>query len=90
MEYFPGFTTLEILQKIHEDLHVRRINPEQFEGTLMSSFNDNGQTKERNFFRMFFEIREGKGVRNKVSARTLVILRSRRRQQMAWNAHLQT
>ena len=30
-----GFTSIEILRKIQEDLEVRQINPEQFEGRIL-------------------------------------------------------
>ena len=45
---FPGFTSIEFLRKIQEDLEVRRINPEQFEGKILfiSMFNDIDWTKE--------------------------------------------
>ena len=49
MEYFPGLTSLEILQKIQEDLQDQNIQPEHFEGRIifMSMFNDIDWTKRR-------------------------------------------
>ena len=43
MEYFPGFTSIEILRKTQEDLEA----PEQFDGMIlfMSMFNDTDWTK---------------------------------------------
>ena len=42
MEYFPGFTSLEILQKIQNDLQERNIELEDFgdRTMFMSMFND--------------------------------------------------
>ena len=46
VEYFPGFTSIEILRHIQLDLNARRIYPEQFEGRIifMSVFNDIDRT----------------------------------------------
>ena len=45
--YFPGLTTLEIVQKIQEDLQDRNVEPEDFEDRIivMSMFNDIEWTK---------------------------------------------
>ena len=42
MSYFPGLTSLEILQKIQNDLRERNIEPEKFEDRIIftSMFND--------------------------------------------------
>ena len=69
VENFPGRTSLQLLQKIQEYLNVRKRKPEQFEGIIlfMSMFNDIVWTKKG--------FREGKRLREKISARTLVIHR---------------
>ena len=48
MEYFPGFTPVEILPEIQKDPKARQINPEPFEGKIlfMSVFNDIDWTKD--------------------------------------------
>ena len=49
MEYFPGFTSLQILQKIQEKLNACQTRPEEFEDRtiFMSMFNDiDWRTKE--------------------------------------------
>ena len=45
---FPGFTPLEILEKIRRDLETQQINPEQVGGIIicMSIFNDIDWTKK--------------------------------------------
>ena len=50
MEYFPGRTSLEILQKIQEDLQDRNFEPEDFKDRIifMSMFNDIEWTKRGN------------------------------------------
>ena len=42
MEYFPGFTSIEILRHIQKNLNDRQVNPDQFEGKIIftSMFND--------------------------------------------------
>ena len=62
-EYFPGITTLGILQKIEEDLNVRQINPEQFEGKILSvsMFNDFEWTKKGNSSQYFSNSGQVKG-----------------------------
>ena len=47
MEYFPGFTPIQILRKIQEDLEARQTNPEQLKGTFvfMLMFSDMDWTK---------------------------------------------
>ena len=42
MEYFPGFTTLQLINKVHEFLSNMSIQPEDFTGRIifMSMFND--------------------------------------------------
>ena len=51
MEYFPGFTSIEILRHIHKDLNARHINPAQLERRIlfMSMLNDIDWTKKGNF-----------------------------------------
>ena len=48
--FFPGYTSIEILRKIQEDLEARQIHPEQLEGGIpfMPMFNDIDWTKNRN------------------------------------------
>ena len=67
---FPGFTLIEILEKIRRYLGTRRIIPEQFEGKIlvMMTFNEIDLTN--------FEFQRSKRLCEKFSARTLVILRS--------------
>ena len=67
---FPGRTSLQLLQKMQEDVNVRKRKPKQFEGIIlfMSMFNDIVWTKKG--------FREGKRLRKKISARTLIIPRS--------------
>ena len=50
MEYFPGFTSIEILREIQKDLNARQINQDQFEGRIkfMRMFNDIDWTKSGN------------------------------------------
>ena len=45
---FPGFTSIEILRLIQQDLNARRINPDQLEGRIlfMPMFNDIDWTEE--------------------------------------------
>ena len=47
MEYFPGLTSLEMLQKIQGDLRSRGLEPEEFRDRIifMSMFNDIDWTK---------------------------------------------
>ena len=47
---FPGFTTLQILQKIQDKLDARQTSPEEFEDRIvfMSMFNAVDWTKEEN------------------------------------------
>ena len=48
MEFFPGFTSIEILRHIQQYLNARRINPDQHEGRIifMPMFNDIDWTEE--------------------------------------------
>ena len=50
MEYFPRLTSLQILQKIQNDLHDRKIEPEEFEDEIifMTMFNIIEWTQKRN------------------------------------------
>ena len=50
VEYFPGFTSLQILQEIQNNLHERNIKPEEFTGRIvfMSMFNDIDWTRQGN------------------------------------------
>ena len=47
---FPGFSTLQILQKIQDDLRERNIEPEKFTAWIifMSMFNDIDWTRKGN------------------------------------------
>ena len=77
MGYFPGLTSLEILQKIPKYLKYRNIGPENFEDRIifMSMLNDIDWNKMGNSEKVYFEFRTSQELREEVLARTLVILR---------------
>ena len=85
----PGFTSLQILQKIQEHLNVCQTRPEKFEDRIifLSIFNDIDWTRKQILNNVFRG--NGQELRKKVPVWKLVIPRTRRRK-MAWNAHLQT
>ena len=83
---FPALTTLEILQKIQENLDVDKSitkNPEKIEGRIlfMSMFND--CSKKGNYAAGFSNFEKVKNY-----ARRFLIPRPRRRKHMVWKAHL--
>ena len=79
---FPGLTSLEILQKIQEDLQDRKIEPEDFEDRIMSMLNDIEWTKRGKFRECYFKFRTSQELREEMLARTLDIPRSWRRKEM--------
>ena len=56
VEYFPGFTTLQILQEIQDDLQKKNIKPEHI--IFMSMFNDIEWAKRNIDENMHFEFRK--------------------------------
>ena len=74
---FPGFTSIEILKKIQKDLEARQIKPGELGGIIlfMSLFSDIDWTRKEILWTVF-RIPKGERLCKKISARTLVILRS--------------
>ena len=70
---FPGFTSLQILQEIQDDLQKRNSEPEKFTDRIifMSMFNDIDWTRKGNEIILFFEFRKSQGKREKILAGTL-------------------
>ena len=54
VEYSPGLTSLEILQKIQKDLQDRNIEPKNFEDRIIFMFSDIEWTKKGKFRTMYF------------------------------------
>ena len=82
---FPGFTSLQILQEVQNDLQKRNIEPEKFTDRiiLMSMFNDIGWTRKGKYF-FYVELRKSQGVREEILVRTLEVPRSWTRKDMVW------
>ena len=81
---FPGFSSMQILQKIQDDLRERNTKPEKFTDRIifMSMFND----KKRKRWNLYFEFRRSQGTREKILAWTLDVSRSWRRKEVEWNS----
>ena len=77
-------------QEIQQDLKRKSIEPEEFTDRIifMSMFNDIELTKRGNTEKCIFEFRTRQELREEVLARTLVISRPWRREEMVWNSQL--
>ena len=81
----PGFSSLQLLQKIQNDLRERNIEPEKFTYRIifMSMFNDIDWTRKRNEgMNLHFEFRKSQGIREEILAGTLDVPRSWRRKKV--------
>ena len=76
VEFFAGRTSLEILQKIQKDLQKSKHSTWRFLKDKSSSCKC---LMTRKFRKMHFEFRTSRELREEIPARTLVILRPRRR-----------
>ena len=85
----PGFSSLQILQKIQNDLRERIIEPEKFTDRIifMSMFFDIDRTRKGNDG---ICISNSEKVNEKILARTLNVFRSWRRKEVVWRSSLYT
>ena len=75
----PGFSSLQLLQKIQNYLRERNIEPEKFTDRIvfMSMFNDIDWTRKGNDgMNLHFEFRKSQGIREEILAKTLDVPRS--------------
>ena len=79
VEYFQGFTSLQILQKIEPDKFTDRI-------IFMSMFNDIDWTQKKKRWDLYFEFRESQDIREEILAGTLDVLRSWRWRVVVWKS----
>ena len=89
VEYFPGHTSLEILQKIPKDLKDQNIEPEKFEDWIifMSMFNNIAWTKRGNLERCVSNS-ENQELRGEILATKQDIPRPGRRKEVVRNSQL--
>ena len=87
---FPGFTSLQILQEIHDNLQKRNIEPEEFTDRIifMSMFRHR-LDKKRKWWNLYFEFRK-KSRNTRSLARTLDVSGSWRGKEVVWNSSLHT
>ena len=74
-----GFSSLQLLQKIQNDLRERNIQPEKITDRIifMSMFNDIDWTRKGNDgMNLHFEFRKSQGIREEILAKTLDVPRS--------------
>ena len=83
---FPGFTSLQILQEIHDNLQKRNIEPEEFTDRIifMSMFRHR-LDKKRKWWNLYFEFRK-KSRNTRSLARTLDVSGSWRGKEVVWNS----
>ena len=88
----PGFTSLEILQRIQNDLRERNIEPDKFTDRtiFMSMFDDIDWTRKRKRWNLYFDFRKSQGIREEISAGTSDVPRSWRRKEVVWNSSFDT
>ena len=75
----PGFSSLQLLQKIQNDLRERNIEPEKIEHRpdhLHVKFQRHRLDKKRKRWNLHFEFRKSQGIREEILAKTLDVPRS--------------
>ena len=89
---FPGLASLEILQKIQEDLRERNIEPEKIHRPdhLHVNVQRHRLDKEGQFRNVYFEFRKSQGLREEILAKTLEVSGSSRGKEVVWNSSLHT
>ena len=91
VEYFPGFSSLQILQEIQHDLkeeHWIRKGSQTESSSCQCSTTSIGQ--ERKWWNLYFEFGKGQGIREEILARTLNVSGSWTRQEVVWNSFSHT
>ena len=73
VEYFPGFNTLQLCNKVKSLLSRLDATPENFTGRILLMFNDNSLWNKRQRNRMSGKLLPRISVREKIWKRTMVI-----------------
>ena len=74
--FLPGFSSLQLLQKIQNDLRERNIEPENRPSHLHVKFQRHRLDKKRKRWNLHFEFRKSQGIREEILAGTLDVPRS--------------
>ena len=86
-----GVTSLQILQKIQNDLQERNIEREKFEDRILYvNVQRHRLDKKRKRREMYFWFSQGQDVREEILAGTLDVLRPWRRKEAVWKLQLQS